>query len=239
MDEGENNDQTGNDRTKSVTWEDPRPGARKVKQMSGSQYFEEMRRGNIPEPPFGKLLGIGRFDAGYGTFTMTLDPQEVHYNPMGCVHGGILATLLDSVMSAAVHTALPTGKGHLTIEIKANFIRQVLQASGEIMATGESGFPRWPDRHCLGQSHRHKTGPLCYRFCDVYDHRRHRRTSHESLRVVLRSAKGGRQSGPGGQPTCPCLCRAGLCRAALLVRPAALLPQAMSRQSGLRQGSGI
>jgi uncharacterized protein (TIGR00369 family) len=59
---------------------------------------------------------------------------------MGCVHGGILSTLLDSVMSAAVHTALPAGKGYLTTEINVKFLRPVLQASGEIMAEGKLVF---------------------------------------------------------------------------------------------------
>lgn len=67
---------------------------------------------------------------------MTLAPQEVHYNPMGCVHGGILATLLDSVMSAAVHTALPAGTLHLTREFTIKFIRPVFDRTGEIMADG-------------------------------------------------------------------------------------------------------
>jgi uncharacterized protein (TIGR00369 family) len=55
---------------------------------------------------------------------------------MGCVHGGILATLLDSVMSAAVHTALPAGRGYLTTEINVKFLRPVFQVTGEIMADG-------------------------------------------------------------------------------------------------------
>lgn len=76
------------------------------------------------------------FDAGEGRFVMTLEPQECHYNPMGCVHGGILATLLDSVMSAAVHTALPSGKGYITLEIKVNFLKPVYEHTGLIMAEG-------------------------------------------------------------------------------------------------------
>lgn len=95
-----------------------------------------MRKGVIPEPPFGKLLGIELAHASEGSFTMTLEPSEVHYNPMGRVHGGILWTLLDSVMSAAVHTALAAGKGYLTVEIKVNFLRPVIKVSGEITGVG-------------------------------------------------------------------------------------------------------
>ncbi len=124
-------------RARTVTWEDPKPATRKARKMSGSDFFDALRRGHIPEPPFGKLLGIDVFDAGDGRFVMTLQPQEFHYNPMGCVHGGILSTLLDSVMSAAVHTALPAGRGYMTLEIKINFIRAVFEHTGEVMAEGK------------------------------------------------------------------------------------------------------
>jgi uncharacterized protein (TIGR00369 family) len=124
------------ERRKIVTWDDPRAAAREARRMSGTDFFDAMRRGKIPEPPFGKLLGIDSFDAGEGHFMMSLQPDEIHYNPMGCVHGGILATLLDSVMSAAVHTALPAGRGYLTTEINVKFLRPVFQLTGEIMAEG-------------------------------------------------------------------------------------------------------
>lgn len=124
------------ERRKIITWDDPRAAAREVRRMSGADFFDAMRRGRIPEPPFGKLLGIDLFDAGEGHFMMSLQPDEVHYNPMGCVHGGILATLLDSVMSAAVHTALPAGRSYLTTALEVKFLRPVFQATGEIMAEG-------------------------------------------------------------------------------------------------------
>lgn len=124
------------ERSKTIRWDDPRPAARKAREMSGSEFFDQMRRGKISSPPFVHLLGMELFDAGEGRFTMTLDPEECHYNPMGCVHGGVLSTLLDSVMSAAVHTALPAGKGYMTLEIKVNFIRPVFVGTGLVMAEG-------------------------------------------------------------------------------------------------------
>ena len=132
MGEGENPP----DRTRTITWEDPTDAARKARRLSGSEFFDKMRRGEISAPPFASLLGIEVFDAGEGRFVMTLEPQECHYNPMGCVHGGILATLLDSVMSAAVHTALPSGRGYITLEIKVNFLKPVYEHTGLIMAEG-------------------------------------------------------------------------------------------------------
>jgi uncharacterized protein (TIGR00369 family) len=121
----------------TIEWEDQKGVSREARRMSGMEFFEAMRRGKLPKPPFTQLLGIDLFDAGDGTFRMSMSPQECHYNPMGCVHGGILATLLDSVMSGAVHTCLPAGRAYLTIEFKVNFLRPVFEQSGEIMAEGQ------------------------------------------------------------------------------------------------------
>lgn len=124
------------DRVRVVTWADPAEARRQGRRISGAELLEKMRLGEIPEPPFARLLGIEMFDVGEGSVSMTLPPQEMHYNPMGCVHGGILTTLLDSVMSAAVHSALPRGKGYLTLGINVNFLKPVYEHSGEIMAQG-------------------------------------------------------------------------------------------------------
>jgi uncharacterized protein (TIGR00369 family) len=124
------------DRSHTFTWEDPKPSQRAIRRHSGAELFEKMRLGHVPEPPYAKLLGMELFDSGEGTFSMTMVPREFHYNPMGCVHGGILSTLLDSVMSAAVHTALPPGSGYLTVSINVNFIKPVYEHTGEVLAEG-------------------------------------------------------------------------------------------------------
>lgn len=124
------------ERSRTFTWEDPSDALREGRKVSGSELFEKMRLGEVAQPPYTKLLGIELFDAGDGRFAMTLLPEEFHYNPMGCVHGGILSTLLDSVMSAAVHTALPAGSGYLTVSINITFLKPVYEHTGEVMAEG-------------------------------------------------------------------------------------------------------
>jgi uncharacterized protein (TIGR00369 family) len=69
---------------------------------------------------------------------MSLLPAEEHYNPIGSVHGGIIATLLDSVMGCAVHSLLPQGRGYTTLEIKVNYLRAVTHATGRITAEGSA-----------------------------------------------------------------------------------------------------
>jgi uncharacterized protein (TIGR00369 family) len=63
-------------------------------------------------------------------------PSADFYNPMGIVHGGWIALLLDTVMGCAVHSALPTGKAFTTIEMKTSFIRAVREGSGQLTAEG-------------------------------------------------------------------------------------------------------
>jgi len=125
------------DRTHIVTWADPTEARRQSRRLSGSELFDKMRRGEIAEPPFARLLGIELFDVSEDTVTMTLPPKEILYNPMGCVHGGILTTLLDSVMSAAVHAALSSGRTYLTLNLTVNFLKPVYEHTGEIMAQGK------------------------------------------------------------------------------------------------------
>lgn len=125
------------ERTHTFTWDDPEEALRAGRKISGSELFEKMRLGEVPQPPYARLLGMELFDAGDGHFSMTLVPKEFHYNPMGCVHGGILSTLLDSVMSAAVHTALPAGTGYLTVSINITFLKPVYEHTGEVMAEGK------------------------------------------------------------------------------------------------------
>ncbi len=118
------------ERSRTVTWGDPAEALRAGRKVSGSELFEKMRRGEVPEPPYARLLGMELFDAGDGWFTMTMLPQECHYNPMGCVHGGILSTLLDSVMSAAVHPALPAGSGYLSSSNSSKLLKPVFATAG-------------------------------------------------------------------------------------------------------------
>lgn len=125
------------ERIHTITWDDPLLLMRHGRRLSGAELFDKIRRGEIPQPPFAQLIGLEVFDSGEGRFAMTLQPREFHYNPMGCVHGGILSTLLDTVMSAAVHTGLPAGRGYLTLGINVNFLKPIYEHTGEVMAEGK------------------------------------------------------------------------------------------------------
>ena len=66
-----------------------------------------------------------------------LTPAEWQYNPIGCVHGGVLAILADSVLGSGVHTKLGIGTGYTSLDLKINFTRMVTVASGRLVAEGK------------------------------------------------------------------------------------------------------
>jgi len=76
-------------------------------------------------------------DIQEGRVTFRFHPQEFHYNPIGSVHGGVYATVLDSAVGCAVHTLLPAGVGYTTLELKVNYLRPLRAGMGEVRAVGE------------------------------------------------------------------------------------------------------
>ena len=71
------------------------------------------------------LMGFRIDEIEEGRVTFAAEPAEYHYNPIGIVHGGLAATLLDSVMGCAVHSTLPAGRLYSTLEVKVNFVRPI------------------------------------------------------------------------------------------------------------------
>ena len=123
-------------RSRTVTWEDPLIGARLAATMSGLDYIRALIDGSIPPPPIVNLMKMRPVSAEVGTVTFTCEPEESHYNPIGTVHGGLVCTLLDSVLGCAVQTTLPQGQGYTSLEIKVSYLRPVLADTGTLTAVG-------------------------------------------------------------------------------------------------------
>ena len=121
-----------NPRTHTITWEDPRALANAAAGLSGLEFLQKIVAGELPPPPIGLLMNfrIGEVSEGRAVFLVT--PEEYHYNPIGVVHGGVAATLLDSAMGCAVHSTLPAGAGYTTLEIKVNYLRPISAETGEV-----------------------------------------------------------------------------------------------------------
>jgi acyl-coenzyme A thioesterase PaaI-like protein len=96
-------------RERTFAWTDPKLTADASRGMTGLDLMQNLRDGTVPSPPVAALVGFSLTEVDHGRIAMRLTPAEYHYNPIGTMHGGILATLLDSVMGCAVHSTLPTG----------------------------------------------------------------------------------------------------------------------------------
>ena len=107
-----------------------------AKTMPGLQLLTEIMNGTQPAPPIQQALDfrLVQVEQGYTAFAGT--PKFEYYNPLGCVHGGYTAALLDSCMACAVHSTLEAGYSYATLEIKINYVRAITSQTGEVRAEG-------------------------------------------------------------------------------------------------------
>jgi uncharacterized protein (TIGR00369 family) len=106
--------------------------------MKGIDFVRATFDGKLPAPPIlQNIEPFGHF-AEPGVVSFSSIPGFRHYNPIGSVHGGYAATLLDSAMGLAVHSMLPAGSGYTTLEFKISFIRGMTQDTGVVRSEGRT-----------------------------------------------------------------------------------------------------
>lgn len=103
---------------------------------SGLEIMQALLRGELPAPPISDTMDFSLIEVEHGRAVFQGTPLERHYNPLGSVHGGWFATLLDSAVGCAVHTALPVGKSYTTLELKVNMLRALTRKVGLVRAEG-------------------------------------------------------------------------------------------------------
>lgn len=124
-------------RTLTVTWDDPMITAQAGRSQSGLSFLQRMIQGEIPPPPIAMLIGFRLTEASEGKAVFTCVPGEQHYNPIGVVHGGLAAILLDSAMGCVVQSMLPEGVGYTTAELHINLVRALTGTTGLVRAEAE------------------------------------------------------------------------------------------------------
>ena len=107
-----------------------------LRTLSGLDILRGLRDGTLPPPPMGRLLGFGLEEVEEGRVVFAAVPGGQHYNPIGTVHGGFAATLLDSCMACAVQSTLARGFGYTTLELKVNLVRAMTEDTGPVRAEG-------------------------------------------------------------------------------------------------------
>lgn len=129
---------TGNvmGRSRTYDWEDPAVSASAVGHRSGLDFLREVQAGRLPAPPIAATLGMTLDEVEHGRAVFSLVPGEEHYNPIGSVHGGVYATLLDSAAGCAVQSVLPPAMGYTSLDLTVKFLRPVTLDTGRIRAVG-------------------------------------------------------------------------------------------------------
>jgi uncharacterized protein (TIGR00369 family) len=123
-------------RTRTFSWQDPLASAQVARTHKGIDFLRKIIARELPQPPIAHTLDYQLLEVEEGRAVFGIQPKEMHYNPIGMVHGGIPCTLLDSAMGCAVHSTLPAGTGYTTLELKVNIVKAIGKDTGLLRAEG-------------------------------------------------------------------------------------------------------
>ncbi|MBO3746320.1 PaaI family thioesterase [Streptosporangiaceae bacterium NEAU-GS5] len=118
-------------RTRTHSWTQPTL-PKDLAQLSGLEFLQAMLDGEIPPPAIAGTLGFTLVSVAPGEAVFEGEPGEHLYNPMGTVHGGYFATLLDSALGCAVMTRLPAGVGYTTTQLNVHMLRPAFAHTGRL-----------------------------------------------------------------------------------------------------------
>ena len=122
------------DRTRTFSWSDPAEVNQNLRSLSGVEFLERVASGEFPPPPMAQLMNIRLSEVERGRIVFEGTPEEYHYNPLGVVHGGMTATLLDSALGCCVNSCLDAGDFYTTLELKVNYLRPITLDTGRVRA---------------------------------------------------------------------------------------------------------
>jgi uncharacterized protein (TIGR00369 family) len=123
-------------RSRTLEWSDPVATAAAGAEMSGLDYMRALVAGELPAPPIAVVMNMGPIELEEGRVVFAGEPGEEHYNPIGIVHGGYAATILDSALGCAVHTTLPVGVGYTSLGLEVKYLRPISRDTGRVLCEG-------------------------------------------------------------------------------------------------------
>ncbi|MBN8919746.1 MAG: PaaI family thioesterase [Rhizobiales bacterium] len=104
--------------------------------QDGESFLRAMMEGRLPVPPMIATMELAVDVVENGRVVFAGTPDQRHYNPIGVVHGGYAAMLLDSALGCAVHSTLAAGEAYTTLELKVNMVRAITSETGRVTAEG-------------------------------------------------------------------------------------------------------
>jgi uncharacterized protein (TIGR00369 family) len=123
-------------RSRTLVWQDPVATATVGATMSGLEFMRAVVRGEVPPPPFAVTMRMRPIELEEGRMVFEGEPGEEHYNPIGGVHGGYAATLLDSALGCAIHSTLPAGVAWTSLCLETKFVRPITRDTGRVLCEG-------------------------------------------------------------------------------------------------------
>lgn len=123
-------------RDRSYSWDDPAASAAAARDLDGLAFLQAILDGKLAAPPVARTLDFTPVSAKPGEVVFEFTPAEFHYNPIGSVHGGVLATLCDSACGCAVQSMLPAGSFYTSLDLSVKFLRPVTLATGRMTCEG-------------------------------------------------------------------------------------------------------
>lgn len=125
-------------RERTFTWTNPLDLAKELFRAEGIAWLRSMKAGELPPPPVVSALGMEVESVEDGSVAFSMHAEEWMCNPAGVVHGGMTATLLDTVLTLAVMTKIPAGSSAQTIDMNVHYVRPVLPTGEKIVAEGKA-----------------------------------------------------------------------------------------------------
>lgn len=125
---------TDTERVRTFTWADPLATAAAAASLPGLEAIRKIAAGELPPPPIASLLDFEIDTVEEGRVVFAFTPAEWMYNPIGSVHGGVAATLLDSSLGCAIHTTLPAGVAYTTSDLQVRYVRPLSAGAGRVLA---------------------------------------------------------------------------------------------------------
>jgi uncharacterized protein (TIGR00369 family) len=123
-------------RERTYQWDDPAVTAAAARDQDGASFLQAILDGTLPGVPIAHALDFRLVSVQPGVVVFEFTPAEFHYNPIGSVHGGMIATLCDSACGCAVQSVLPAGSHYTSLDLSVKFLRPVTAATGLMTCEG-------------------------------------------------------------------------------------------------------
>jgi uncharacterized protein (TIGR00369 family) len=123
-------------RERTYKWDDPAVAAVAAREQDGAVFLQALLDGTLPGAPIARTLDFHPVSVEPGVVVFEFMPAQFHYNPIGSVHGGMMATLCDSACGCAVQSLLPAGSYYTSLDLSVKFLRPVTATTGLMTCEG-------------------------------------------------------------------------------------------------------